>query len=78
MVPPDGYPIIGTVEGLENFVQAVMHRGVSLGPIVGQLLVEIITGQAPSIDLHAYRMSRFGDAVAEALGDVKETFYAAS
>ena len=78
MVPPDGYPIMGKVEDLENFVHAVMHRGVSLGPIVGQLLVEIITGQAPSIDLHPYRMSRFSNATAEELGDVKETFYAAS
>jgi glycine/D-amino acid oxidase-like deaminating enzyme len=77
MVPPDGYPIMGKVEGLDNFVHAVMHRGVTLGPIVGRLLVEIITHGQPSIDIEPYRMSRFADASSDELGDVKETFYAA-
>lgn len=77
MVPPDGYPIMGAVEGFENFVHAVMHRGVTLGPIVGKLLVEIIAEGRPSIDLSPYRMSRFG-ALPGVLEDVKETFYATS
>ena len=77
MVPPDGYPIMGRVEGLENFLHAVMHRGVTLGPIVGRLLVEIMTQGEPAIDIEPYRMSRFGNASAGELGDVKETFYAA-
>lgn len=76
MVPPDGYPIIGSVEGLERFVHAVMHRGVTLAPIVGQLLVELITEGRTSLDIHPYRMSRFSAATASDPGDVKETFYA--
>lgn len=78
MVPPDGYPIIGRVEGLDNFAHAVMHRGVTLGPIVGRLLVEIITGREPSVDIHPYRMSRFSDAAAAEPRDIKETYYGAS
>jgi len=77
MVPPDGYPIMGRVEGFENFLHAVMHRGVTLGPIVGRLLVEIITEGTPSIDIDPYRMSRFGNTSIEELGEAKETFYAA-
>jgi sarcosine oxidase subunit beta len=76
MVPPDGYPIIGSVEGLERFVHAVMHRGVTLAPIVGRLLVELITEGRTALDIHPYRMSRFATATASDLGDVKETFYA--
>lgn len=78
MVPPDGYPILGQVEGFDNFLHAVMHRGVTLGPIVGRLLVEIITEGRPSIDISNYRMSRFGQGTATQLEDVKETFYARS
>lgn len=76
MVPPDGYPIMGKVEGLEGLVHAVMHRGVTLGPIVGQLLVELITEGRTSLDIHPYRMSRF--TAADELKDVQETFYASS
>ena len=78
MVPPDGYPIMGKVEGLEGLVHAVMHRGVTLGPIVGQLLVEIMTEGRTSLDIQPYRMSRFASDAASELADVKETFYAAS
>jgi glycine/D-amino acid oxidase-like deaminating enzyme len=69
---------MGPVEGFDNFLHAVMHRGVTLGPIAARLLVEIITEGRPSIDITAYRMSRFGDASTAQLGDVKETFYATS
>lgn len=78
MVPPDGYPIMGKVEGLEGFLHAVMHRGVTLGPIVGQLLVELITDGRTTLDIHPYRMSRFAGTDATDLADAKETFYASS
>ncbi|TAK82015.1 MAG: FAD-binding oxidoreductase [Betaproteobacteria bacterium] len=78
MVPPDGYPIIGKVEGLDNLVQAVMHRGVTLGPIVGKLLVELMIEGKTSIDISPYNVSRFGHTGVAELGAAQETFYAGS
>lgn len=74
-VPPDGYPIIGAVEGLEGYVHAVMHRGVTLAPLVGQVLAEVMMQGRTSHDIHPYRMSRF--AAAEVHEPARETFYAA-
>lgn len=75
-VPPDGYPIIGPVDGMERLLVAVMHRGVTLAPIVGRILVDLILAGATERDIAPYRLVRFDNASTEALGEAQETFYA--
>ena len=36
-------------------------HGFGMGPIVGRLVSELILDPAPSLDLHAFRFSRFSD-----------------
>ena len=58
-VPLDGMPVIGAVPGLMGAYTAIMHSGVTLGPLVGQLLAsEILEGYASSL-LKLFRPVRF-------------------
>ena len=46
-VPLDGLPVVGAVPGAPGIFMAVMHSGVTLGPLVGQLLAkEILHGRS--------------------------------
>lgn len=74
IVPADGYPVFGPVPGVDGLLVCVMHRGVTLGPVVGQILAELASTGATSWDLAPYAVSRFADAPARA--EVAETFYA--
>lgn len=58
---PDGLPIIGPVSRYDNLVMATGHSmvGVSLAPVTGKLVAEVVTGKAPSIDLDPLRLGRF-------------------
>jgi D-amino-acid dehydrogenase len=58
---PDALPIIGWSEAVENLVVAGGHGmlGVSLGPITGKLVSQIVVGQMPAIDLKPLRPGRF-------------------
>jgi glycine/D-amino acid oxidase-like deaminating enzyme len=59
-MPQDERPIVGPVPGISGFYVAVTHSGVTLAPLVGQLVAqEITTGQA-SPELADYRIERFG------------------
>jgi D-amino-acid dehydrogenase len=60
-VTPDGLPIIGRSKSLENLIVASGHGtlGISLGPITGKLVSQIISGEAPAIDLTPLRVERF-------------------
>ena len=72
-VPPDGYPIIGKVDGIDGLLLAVMHRGVTLAPVVGRILADLaINGSTPH-DIDPYRLSRFANTNH---GEAEETFYA--
>jgi D-amino-acid dehydrogenase len=57
----DDLPILGRAPGLENTWLATGHGmlGVSMSAASGQLMADLITGQAPSIDPAPYRMERF-------------------
>ena len=61
-VTPDGLPFIGRSNTVDNLVVAAGHAfiGVSLGPITGKLVSELITGREPSLDLSLLRLERFG------------------
>ena len=57
-LPLDGHPVLGPSPAIPSAYLAIMHSGVTLAPIVGEIVAkEIITGQsAPEIE--AYRPSR--------------------
>jgi D-amino-acid dehydrogenase len=59
---PDGLPYIGRVGRYANLSIATGHAmmGVSLGPITGKLLTEILSDEPPSIPLDALSPDRYG------------------
>lgn len=60
-VSPDGLPFIGRFRRHENLIAATGHSmlGISLAPITGRLVADIVDGKMPSIDLHLLRADRF-------------------
>ena len=52
-VTPDGLPYIGRTRRYENLTIATGHAmlGLSLGPITGKLVAEVLSGEKPSIDM---------------------------
>ena len=59
---PDGLPYIGRTARYSNLSIATGHAmmGLSLGPITGKLLSEILSGTRPSIDLALLNPDRYG------------------
>jgi D-amino-acid dehydrogenase len=59
---PDGLPFIGRFRNFDNLIAATGHAmvGMSLAPITGKLVAEIVNGRIPSIDLHPLRPDRYG------------------
>ncbi len=59
---PDGLPYIGRSSQVPNLVLAGGHAmmGMSLGPITGKLIAEVIGEQSPSIDLELLQPERYG------------------
>ena len=59
---PDGLPIVGPARPVSNLVVATGHSmtGVTLGPITGKLVSEMVTGQSPTVDPTALSPDRFG------------------
>jgi len=58
---PDGLPYLGRVEGREKVLVASGHAmlGLSLGPITGKLVCDIIAGRAPTISIEQLAVDRF-------------------
>jgi D-amino-acid dehydrogenase len=61
-VSPDGMPYIGRFARHPNLLAACGHAmlGVTLAPITGQLIAEIVGGRKPSVTLENLRPDRFG------------------
>ncbi|MQF69422.1 FAD-binding oxidoreductase [SAR202 cluster bacterium AD-804-J14_MRT_500m] len=58
-MPADGLPVLGFSESVPNLYLAVMHSGVTLAPLVGELsAIEIIDGTRVEM-LRPYRPERF-------------------
>lgn len=59
--PPDGLPYLGRTAVFLNLCIATGHAmmGLSLGPIGGRLIAEMIGGERPSIDVHLLSPDRF-------------------
>ena len=60
-VSPDGMPYLGKVPRLDNLVIATGHAmmGLSLAPITGKLVIEILTKRPTSIRIEALAPDRF-------------------
>ena len=58
---PDGLAILGRPRAWDNVVLAAGHAmiGMSLGPVTGQLVGQIVEGQAPAFDLRLLDPDRF-------------------
>ncbi len=58
---PDGMPYIGRFGRYTNLSAATGHSmmGVSLAPITGKIMAEILSGQEPSIDIRALSPDRY-------------------
>ncbi len=58
---PDGMPYMGRTSRYTNLVVATGHSmmGLSLGPITGQLMAEVLTGGTPAIDLQLLSPDRY-------------------
>jgi D-amino-acid dehydrogenase len=58
---PDGMPYVGRADGFENLSVATGHAmmGLSLGPITGKLIAEILSGEKPAWDLGLLSPNRF-------------------
>jgi glycine/D-amino acid oxidase-like deaminating enzyme len=57
-VPADGLPVIGPVTSAPGLSLAVMHSGITLAPLVGQLLADEVLGGDPSPLLADFRHVR--------------------
>lgn len=58
---PDGLPFLGRSPTYKNLTVAAGHAmiGISLGPVTGKLISQVVTGQTPSVDLELLRVDRF-------------------
>ncbi|MCH9023360.1 MAG: FAD-binding oxidoreductase, partial [Planctomycetes bacterium] len=58
---PDGLPYLARPPQFNNLTIAAGHGmiGLSLGPITGKLVAQLVTNQKTSIDLKPLRIDRF-------------------
>ena len=58
---PDGLPYIGRFARYPNLCAATGHAmmGMSLGPVTGRLVAEIVSGEVPSLDIGALSPNRY-------------------
>lgn len=57
-MPFDELPLIGPVPGQDGLFVAVTHSGVTLGPILGLSISELVAGEKPTYDAKAYLFER--------------------
>lgn len=59
---PDGLPFLGRSSRCENLIIAAGHAmiGVSLAPITGKIVADLINDREPGIDISALNVQRFG------------------
>lgn len=59
---PDMLPIIGPAPRHPNlwFAFGHAHHGLTLGPVTGRLVADLVTGETPFVDPMPYRAERFG------------------
>ena len=58
-MPLDGLPVLGFAEAAPNLYIALMHSGVTLAPLAGELVTLEIADGASVETLQPYRPERF-------------------
>ena len=58
-IPDDGFPVLGFVDDISGYVNAIMHVGVTLAPITGKLISELIVNGKTSYDISDFYLNRF-------------------
>ncbi|GBG57489.1 sarcosine oxidase subunit beta [Sporomusaceae bacterium FL31] len=58
-MPKDEFPIIGPVPGIENLYVTAMHSGVTLSPLIGTIMMELLTEGETSIPIDPFSIARF-------------------
>lgn len=60
---PDARPVISPIDKIPGFYPAAgfSGHGFGLGPGAGRLAADLVAGDSPSVDPHAFRFSRFSD-----------------
>ena len=61
-MPKDGFPIVGFAESCPNLYVVVTHSGVTLAPILGELVSLEVLDRVKVQMLEPYRLSRFRNA----------------
>lgn len=58
---PDGLPYIGRSRAVDNLIVATGHAmlGVSMGPVTGKLVAQLVCEEEPGLDLAAFDVDRF-------------------
>ncbi|MFQ6079468.1 MAG: NAD(P)/FAD-dependent oxidoreductase [Thermodesulfobacteriota bacterium] len=58
---PDSNPILGGVEGIVGYYQAVgfSGHGFMLAPAIGKAMAQLLTGEKPFVDLTSWHLDRF-------------------
>jgi D-amino-acid dehydrogenase len=58
---PDSLPVIGAAPGTPNALLAFGHGhlGLTMGPVTGALVAELIDGATPRVDLRPFSPMRF-------------------
>ena len=58
---PDGLPYLGRTEKFSNLILATGHAmmGMSLSPITGKIVSEIVSGEKPAFDLNLFSPDRY-------------------
>lgn len=57
----DGAPILGEHPDAPGFFNAVTSNGYTLGPLVGRITADLVTGRAPSHDVAPFSVTRFSE-----------------
>ena len=62
VIPNDGLPILGRIPGMDGAFIAVTHSGITLSPIIGEVMTELLVSGRSSVSLDPYAMERFTEA----------------
>ena len=46
-IPGDGMPVVGPVPGIDGLWTAVSHSGMTLAPVIGQAICDMVLGKGP-------------------------------
>jgi len=58
-IPADGFPSVGAASGVAGYYEAVTHSGITLGPVIGELLAAEILDGTVDARIAPFRPDRF-------------------